>query len=151
MLSGEVHHLSHLGLRHLVSEHPAYADTAAVYVQHDPGRLLARLGEEPLQNVNDELHGSVVVVQHEDLVHRRFLRLRLGLDDDAGVWSLTIAFLRIAHGRSTNRHIMRFHYGMILVSSGSGEGAFPSTAARRAPDPPRLCSHSMPPPRLTAP
>ena len=55
ILAGEVHHLSHLGLRHLVGIDPAYADAAPVHVQHDPGRLLAGLREEALEDVNDEL------------------------------------------------------------------------------------------------
>jgi len=71
-----------------------------MHMQHDARRLLAVLVEKPLQNMNDELHRRVVVVQHENLVHRRLLRLWLGLDDDAGGRSLIAALFDIAHLRS---------------------------------------------------
>src|SRR3546814_7537310 len=55
---------------------------ASDLVQHDTGGFLAILAEELFEHVHDELHGSVVVIQHQNLVHRRLLRLRLAFDDD---------------------------------------------------------------------
>src|SRR5205807_4472409 len=52
---------------------------------------------------------GVVVVQHENLVHRRLLRLRLGLDDGAGGRALIAAFLDATHLRSNIYPRLRHH------------------------------------------
>ena len=68
MTAREFNHLRHLGLRHLEGENAADTDAVAVDVQHDLDRVFAVLVEELLQDVNDELHRRVVVVENEDLV-----------------------------------------------------------------------------------
>jgi hypothetical protein len=69
-----------------------------MHVQHDAHRILVGLGEKTLQNVHDELHGSVIVVQHQNLVHRRLLRLGARLGDDAGRGcAVTVAPVRSTH------------------------------------------------------
>ena len=87
--AARINDLGHLGFRHLVGEHPADPDAVLVHVQHDAGRVFARLVEELLKHVDDELHRRVVVVQQQHSIQRRFLRLRLRLGDhrrpDAGV------------------------------------------------------------------
>jgi hypothetical protein len=45
-------------------------------VQHDPGRIFARLVEETFKYVNDELHRSVIVVQDQYAIKRGLLCLR---------------------------------------------------------------------------
>src|SRR3954465_14504106 len=97
ILPGEIHHLRHFGLGYLVSIHPTDADPAPMHVQHDAGRLLAALREKTLKDVNHKLHRSVIVVPHQDLVHRRLLRLRLGPDDDARPRSFPAASSVVAH------------------------------------------------------
>ena len=97
MLPGEIHDLGHLGLGNLVCEDAANADTAAMDVHHDTGGFLTTLGEKPFEDVYDELHRRVVVVQHQYLVHRRLFRLRLGLDDNAGSGSFLAALSVVAH------------------------------------------------------
>ena len=82
MLAREFHHLRHLGLGDLVGVDAAIADTVVMHMQHDAGRLLLRLAEEPLQHVHDELHRRVVVVEQQHTVHVRPLDARLGLRDD---------------------------------------------------------------------
>ena len=52
-----------------------------VHMQHDPGRLIAILGEEALQHMDDKLHRRVVIIQQQNLVHTRFFRLRPRDDD----------------------------------------------------------------------
>ena len=80
---GEVENLRDLGLRHFVGIDTADADTFLVHMQHDLGRILAALVEEPLQHVHHEFHRGVVVVQKQHLVEARFLGLRRGPGDDA--------------------------------------------------------------------
>ena len=82
MAARRIHHLGDLGFGHLVGEHATHADTVLMHVKHDPSRIFARLGEETLQHVNDELHRSVIVVQDKNAIQRRLLRLGLDLGDD---------------------------------------------------------------------
>ena len=99
VLSGEVHHLCHFGLRHLVGEDPAFSDAIVVNMQHNSGRVLSRFVEEALQNVNDELHGRVVVVQEKDPVEIRPLGARLRLGDDRRAGAIVV----VAPGRAGAR------------------------------------------------
>ena len=96
MFAGEVHDLRHLGLRNFVREDPALADTVVVYVHHDLKRDFLRLVEEFLDDVDDELLGSVVVVQQENPVEARSLGLRLGAGDDCGSGPAVIRTTRFA-------------------------------------------------------
>ena len=53
-------------------------------LQHNPGCFGAVHREESLQDIHDELHGGIVVVDEHDLVQRRALELgRRFLDDQA--------------------------------------------------------------------
>src|SRR4051812_48001128 len=83
VLAREIHDLGHLGFGDLVGVDAADTNAPLVDMQHDAGRFLAALGKKPFEDVHDKLHRRVVVVQHQNLVHRRLLRLRLWLDDDA--------------------------------------------------------------------
>ena len=58
-----INDLGHFCFRHFVCEDPANTYPVLVYVKHDPSRVFARLIEELLKNVDDELHWSIVVVQ----------------------------------------------------------------------------------------
>lgn len=82
MLSGKVHDLRHFSLRHLICENATFPDSVVMDVEHDPGGRFSILVKEPLQHVNHELHGRVVIVQQQDAVKVRPLRLRLGFGDD---------------------------------------------------------------------
>ena len=84
MFSRKVHNLRHFGFRYLICIDAALAYAMVVDMQHNSGRRLVVLAEEPLQHVHDELHGRVVVVEDEHAVHARPLGLRLGLADDGG-------------------------------------------------------------------
>ena len=75
MTAGKFNDLRHFSFRHLVGEHPANTHAMAVDMQHHLNGFLAILVEEALENVNDELHGRVVVVQDENLVEAGLLGL----------------------------------------------------------------------------
>ena len=70
-----------------------------VDMQHHLDRVFAAFGEEFFQNMNDELHRRVIVVEQEDLVEGWFfgLRARTGDDTGAGIVALAISAVRIAH------------------------------------------------------
>src|SRR5262245_58006037 len=57
-----------------------------VHVEHDSRRILPILRKEPFEDVNYELHGGVVVVEQQNLVERRPLRLGARLGDDIALW-----------------------------------------------------------------
>ena len=84
ILTGEVYNLINIGLRDLVGKDATYPDTSAVNVKHNLCRLLAVLVEEALQEGDNEFHRCVVIVQHQDLVHRWLLGLGNGLRDNTG-------------------------------------------------------------------
>src|ERR1041385_6813847 len=63
VLACKIHHLRHLGLGDLVGEHAALPDSVMMDVEHDLGRGFDVLLEEFFQDMNDEFHRRVVVVQ----------------------------------------------------------------------------------------
>ncbi|CUW96302.1 hypothetical protein AGR1B_Cc80163 [Agrobacterium fabacearum S56] len=63
VLSGEIHDLAYFRLCDLICKHPTFSYAVLVHVQHDAGRRFAILLEKTLQNMNDELHWSVIVIQ----------------------------------------------------------------------------------------
>src|SRR5690349_14736614 len=97
VLTRKIHYLRHFGFRYFVRIDAADADAAAVHMQHDAGRFLPALAEKTLEGMHHELHRRVVVIQHQDLVHGRLFRLRLGLDDDTRARSFLAASSVIAH------------------------------------------------------
>ena len=79
MFIGKIHNLAHLGLRHLPGKNSTHAESPLVNMQHNPGRFFSILMKEALQDNDDKLHRRVVVVQQQDFVKRRFLKLWLRL------------------------------------------------------------------------
>ncbi len=80
----EFNDLRDLGFGDVIGENAADADAVAVDVEHDLHRLLAVLVEDLFQDVDDEFHRRVVVVEQEHLVHARLLGLGARFRDDAG-------------------------------------------------------------------
>ena len=69
VLSRKVNNLSDFGFGNFVGVHPADADPFAMDMEHDLRRFLMVFGEEAFENVNDEFHGGIIVVQQQNLVH----------------------------------------------------------------------------------
>src|SRR5665213_864866 len=84
MAARKFNDLCHLCLGNLICKYAANAHTMAMDMQHDLHRLFASLVEEPLENVNDEFHRRVVVVEDQNLVEAGFLGLGARFCDDAG-------------------------------------------------------------------
>src|SRR5271169_6300693 len=82
MLSRVRDHLSHLGLGDLISKYPADSFTLGVDFQHNASRFGAVHRKETLQDIDHELHGSVVVIDQHNLIERRTLELGCRLFDD---------------------------------------------------------------------
>ena len=103
MPPGKFNDLGDLGFRDLESEDAADADTVAMDVQHHIDRFLAGLAENLFQDMDDELHRRVVVVQQQDLVEAGLLGLGARFGDDAGsgvarpVLAVVVIVARILH------------------------------------------------------
>src|SRR5579883_861574 len=89
-------HLSDFRLRNLISKDPAYPFALGVDLEHDAGCFRAIHRKEALQDVDDELHGGIVVIDQNDLIERRAFELgRRLFDDQAGPFSPALA---LTHG-----------------------------------------------------
>jgi hypothetical protein len=82
ILTGEIHDLGHFGLGHLKCIDPAFAHSVIVNMEHYAGGRFAILLEKALQNVDDEFHRRVVVVEDQNTVEARLLGFGLGARDD---------------------------------------------------------------------
>jgi hypothetical protein len=93
ILSGEIHDLSHFGLRHFVGVDAALAHTILVDMQHDLGRFITGLAKEPLKHVHDEFHRRVIIVEQQNPVEIGSFDLGFGARDDgstaAGIITVT--------------------------------------------------------------
>ena len=81
VISRELVHLAHLGLRDLARKGPADAFSPGMDMQHHPDGLFPVHAEEPLEHPDHEFHRSIVVVEQHHLVPGRFLDLGLRLFD----------------------------------------------------------------------
>src|SRR6185312_8028280 len=91
MTAGKFNDLRHLCFCNLVGEHPTNSHTVAVDMQHDLDGGFAAFAEERLEDVNDELHRRVVVVQQKNLVEAGLLGFRTRARDDAGSRTRAVA------------------------------------------------------------
>ena len=58
----------HFGFRYFVCEHTADAFALRMYLEHDACRSHSVHTEELFQNIDDELHGRVIVVEQHHLI-----------------------------------------------------------------------------------
>ena len=84
MPPGEFNDLGDFCFRHLKCEDAANAHAVAMDMQHHLDGILAALGEEFFQDVDDEFHRRVVVVEQKHLVEAGLLGLGARFGDDAG-------------------------------------------------------------------
>src|ERR1700733_8367007 len=90
MLSRVRDHLSHLRLRTFISKDPAYSLSLGMHFQHNAGCFRAVHCEEALQDIDHELHWSVVVIDQHNLIQWRPLELgRRFFDDQARTFPTT--------------------------------------------------------------
>src|SRR5216683_5671471 len=82
MLSRVRDHLSHLGLRNLISKYPTYSFTLGMHLQHNASCFGAVHRKETLQDIDHELHRSVVVIDQHNLIEWGALELRRRFFDD---------------------------------------------------------------------
>src|SRR5271155_1446869 len=84
MLSRVRDHLSHLSLRNFVCENATDSFALGMYLQHNPSCFGAVHRKETLQDIDHELHWSVIVINQNYLIEGRSFELgRRFLDDQA--------------------------------------------------------------------
>ena len=103
VLAGEVNNLCDFCFGYFVGIDTTNAYSLSVNMQHDLSRFFAVFAEKSLQNMDDELHRRVVVVEQQNLVHRRLLGFRAGLGDDAGRWPTRFVVTGIARTGALRR------------------------------------------------
>ena len=87
MLSRIRDHLSYLGLCDFICKDPAHSFSLGMNLQHNPSCLGAVHRKETLQDIDNEFHGGVVVIDEDDLVEWRALEFwRRFLDDQSGAF-----------------------------------------------------------------
>ena len=97
MTAGKFNDLRHFCFGNFVGEHAANPHTVAMDMQHYLNRVLPALGEKIFQDMNDEFHRRVVVVQQQNLVKRRLFDLGAGFRDDTGAGTiLALAVIVVA-------------------------------------------------------
>lgn len=77
MLPGVRADLFDFGRRYVTRINSAYTSTIPMNLEHDLSGLFAAEGKKFLQHYDDKIHGRVIVIQKQNLEHRR--RLDLGL------------------------------------------------------------------------
>ncbi len=88
---GEIHYLRHFRFGNLVTEDTHNGDAFLVDRQHQFKRLRMGQPKKPLQNMDNELHRSEIIVQDQYLVHRGAFCLGLGFKGNTDV-AFAIAF-----------------------------------------------------------
>src|SRR5258705_8928984 len=99
VLACVTHHLGNLGLGDLEDEDAAHTFALGVHLQHYAGRRRALHAEDPFEHVDHEFHGSVIVIEQNDLIEGRLLDLGLGLFDDET--ALALHPFRLTHNPLT--------------------------------------------------
>jgi hypothetical protein len=84
MTARQFDYLRHLSLRDFKSINATNPDSMPVNVKHDLDCLFMRFTKETFQNVNDEFHWCVIVVEDENAIERGLFGFGPGLGDDAG-------------------------------------------------------------------
>jgi hypothetical protein len=102
MTARQFDHLRHLRFRHFKGINAADANPMPVNMQHDLDCFLVRLAKKPLQYMDHEINGSVIVIEDEYPVQRRLFGLwpRPGDDSDS---SSPISRIAIPSSRPARR------------------------------------------------
>ena len=93
MAFGKVQYLRDLCFGHFVSIHPTQPHALLVDMKHDTCGLFPGAVEELFQNVHDELHRRVIIVQQEHTIERRLFRAHPCLGGQAKVCTILITGL----------------------------------------------------------
>ena len=96
----EFNDLGDFCLRHFKGEDAADAHAMAMDMQHYLDRVLTAFGKELFQDMNNEFHRRVIVIQQQHLVERRLFNLGARFRDDTGsgtVPALCIVVAAILH------------------------------------------------------
>jgi hypothetical protein len=77
MLMGKVHNLCRFGFGHFIRVDAAFANAVLMHTHHYPMCSFVILMEEALKDMDNEVHRRVIVVEQQNAIKARPLRLRL--------------------------------------------------------------------------
>jgi hypothetical protein len=119
MLAREVHHLRHLRLRNLISIDAADSDAFLMHMKHDARGFFTMFIKEPFEDVNDELHWRIIIVQKKHFVQARPLRLRTRFGNDAGFEvGITLKAVVACHRQDHRVSITKLFFSRLRNSQG---------------------------------
>jgi len=102
VLLRKVHDLRDFGFSNLVGIDAADAYALLMDMEHALHRLLMGLVKKPLKHVDDKFHRGVVVIEHDDPVHRRLLRLWLRPDNGSNIRVAVVGTVRLLIAHDSN-------------------------------------------------
>jgi len=79
MLLGECGNLRDLGFRYFIAKHTADTPALRMDFEHDARGLRAIQSKYQLENLNNELHRRVIIIEQQDTIQRRLPGLRPSL------------------------------------------------------------------------
>ena len=85
MLPCQVHNLIDLCFGNFKRKHAADAHTFRVNMHHYLRRFRMDLAEKTFEDMHDEFHRRVIIIQHKDFIHRGFVGLGPRFNRDAGL------------------------------------------------------------------
>jgi hypothetical protein len=103
MFPGEIHDHGDLGFRNFVSEYAALADTMLMHMHHDAARFIGILVKKSHQDVGHKFHRRVIIVQQENAIHARLLRLGFGAGDHSRPGTIVPGIALAGLARGTKR------------------------------------------------
>lgn len=99
MFPCKVHYLRYFGFCDFICKNATLSDPVMMNMQHDLRRCFNVLLKEFLKNVNDEFHRRVVVVENQNPIEIRFLRLWLDFCNDRCAGTAASTAIVLAHSR----------------------------------------------------
>ena len=93
MLTGKIHDLRDLGFSHLKRKDTTFTNAVIMNMPHDLCGRLTIFVKKSLENMHDEFHGRVIVIQEQYAIEAGLLCLRASLGDDHGAAADTIVAL----------------------------------------------------------
>lgn len=96
VLAGKIHDLANLGFSNFVSKYAALADTMIMNMQHDTRRIVHVFLKKPLQDMNDKLHRSIVIIEKQNAIKAWLLGFRLRARNHNGTAIGSIPAVRLA-------------------------------------------------------
>lgn len=96
VLAGKIHDLTNLGFSNFVCEYAALTDTVVMNMQHDTRRIVHVFLKKTLQDMNDKLHRSIVIIEKQNAIEAGLLGFGLRTRNHNGPVIRSVPAVRLA-------------------------------------------------------